>query len=199
MLPSNHQFDLLAAQIFSKLHENNWRTFGITSARQGEGKSTVAYQLALSMARERKHTVMLVDLNVFNPQVHSLFKCNNDYHLGDVLNGAVDFSDAIKPTGIERLKVVTNTQSGVAGADMMSSRSFEHLMQEISQRYADRICIFDLPSYLDSNAALTVTPFLDSLLLVVRDGVTQIRDLQTMSRLLGDRKILGMVLNDQQV
>ncbi len=199
MLPSNHQFDLLAAQIFSKLQENNWRSFGITSARQGEGKSTIAHQLALSMARERKHRVMLVDLNVFNPQVHTLFNCSNDLHLGDVLTGAIDFCAAIKPTGIERLKVVTNTQSGIAGADMMSSSTFEHLMREISQRYTDRICIFDLPSYLDSNAALTVTPFLDSLLLVVRDGVTQIRDLQTMSRLLGDRKILGMVLNDQQV
>jgi Mrp family chromosome partitioning ATPase len=55
-----------------------------------------------------------------------------------------------------------------------------------------------MPSYLDSNAALTVTPFLDSLLLVVRDGVTQARDLQAVSRLMGERKILGLVLNDMQ-
>ena len=53
-----------------------------------------------------------------------------------------------------------------------------------------------MPSYLESNAALTVTPFLDSLLLVVRDSVTQAKDLTAVSRLLGERQILGLVLND---
>lgn len=198
MLQSNHHFDLLAAQIFAKLQENNWRTFGVTSARVGEGKSTVAYRLAMSMARERKHTVMLVDLNVFNPQVHHFFKCGNENSLGEVINGAIDFSQAIQATAYDRLKIVANINSGVAGADMMSSTLFERLMQEISQRYADRICIFDMPSYLDSNAALMVTPFLDSLLLVVREGMTHSNDLLSLSRLIGDRKILGMVLNDHQ-
>lgn len=198
MLQSNHHFDLLAAQIFAKLHDNQWRTFGVTSAREGEGKSTVAYRLAMSMARERKHTVMLVDLNVFNPQVHTLFKRNNDAHLGRVLSGKLDFAAVIQSTEVERLKIVANEQSEMLGADLMSSFTFERLIAEISQRYADRICIFDMPSYLDSNAALTVTPFLDSLLLVVRDGVTQTRDLQSVSRLIGERKILGLVLNDMQ-
>jgi protein-tyrosine kinase len=198
MLQANHHFDLLAAQIFAKLSENQWRTFGVTSARQGEGKSTVAHRLALSMARERKHTVMLVDLNVFNPCIHQLFNRLNDVHLGKVLSGKLEFSAVIQSTDVERLKIVANDQTGIAGADLMSSFTFESLIAEISQRYADRICIFDMPSYLDSNAALTVTPFLDSLLLVVRDGVTQTRDLQAVSRLVGDRKILGLVLNDMQ-
>lgn len=198
MLQANHHFDLLAAQIFAKLLENNWRTFGVTSARQGEGKSTVAYRLALSMARERKHTVMLVDLNVFDPQVHVLFERQNDKHLGRVLSGKLEFSEVIQSTHIERLKIVANAPSGMQGADLMSSFTFEKLVAEISQRYADRICIFDMPSYLDSNAALTVTPFLDSLLLVVRDGITRTRDLQAVSRLMGERKILGLVLNDMK-
>ncbi|MEY4589456.1 MAG: hypothetical protein RL497_1532 [Pseudomonadota bacterium] len=198
MLQANHHFDLLAAQIFAKLQENEWRTFGVVSPRQGDGKSTVAHRLALSMARERKHTVMLVDLNVFNPQVHTFFKRKNDVHLGEVLNGALDLSQVIQSTDVERLKIVANAQSGMPGADLMSSFKFEQLVLEIRQRYADRICIFDMPSYLDTNAALTVTPFLDSLLLVVRDGVTQTRDLQAVSRLLGERKILGLVLNDMR-
>ena len=198
MLQANHHFDLLAAQIFAKLQEHQWRTFGVTSARDGEGKSTVVHRLALSMARERKHTVMVVDLNVFNPTVHTLFNRKNDLPLGKVLNGSVEFGQVIQATEVERLKIVANSQSGIAGADLMSSFTFERLILEISQRYADRICIFDMPSYLESNAALTVTPFLDSLLLVVRDGVTQTKDLQAVSRLMGDRKILGLVLNDLQ-
>ena len=141
MLQASHHFDLLAAQIFAKLQEHQWRTFGITSARDGEGKSTVAHRLALSMARERKHTVMLVDLNVFNPQVHSLFARKNDKHLGQVLSGTADFADVIQTTDYERLKIVANSQSGITGADLMSSFTFERLIAEISQRYADRICI----------------------------------------------------------
>jgi Mrp family chromosome partitioning ATPase len=93
----------------------------VTSARQGEGKSTVAYRLALSMARERKHTVMLVDLNVFDPQVHTLFNRDNEMNLGKVLSGKVEFSQVIQSTDIERLKIVANSPSGMHGADLMSS------------------------------------------------------------------------------
>jgi protein-tyrosine kinase len=196
MLDHSQSFDLLAAQIYAKLQDNSWKTFGVTSPRVGDGKSTIAHRLALSMAREKKHRVMLVDLNVFNPSVHALFGLSNVKHLGRVVNGELDFADAIQQCELERLKIVASGKTGVEGADLMSSFVFDRLIREISQRYSDRICIFDMPSYLDSNVALTVSPYLDSLLLVVRDGHTHAKDLLAVSRMLSDKKILGFVLND---
>jgi protein-tyrosine kinase len=190
-------FDMLATQIYKKLEENQWRTFGVFSPRDEDGASSVVFNLAKSMARELKHTIMVVDLNVYNPSIHKLFDVANTKNLKHLLEGKVTLAEIMLSPNLHRLKIVPAGFMGAEGADLLSSHYFSELVREIKERYHDRVCIFDMPSFLNSNTSLTITPCLDTLLMVVREGKSTKADIERVARLLGDKKLLGVVLNDK--
>ena len=71
--PVSDQFKLLRTRIFQHTRAKGWNTLQVTRFRRGEGKSLVAANLAVSMARDTRQTTLLVDLDLRKPTVRKLF------------------------------------------------------------------------------------------------------------------------------
>ncbi len=69
------------------------------------------------------------------------------------------------------------------------------LSEELRRRYPERIVVFDLPPVLAVDDALAFSPLVESMLLVVEDGVTQAHELQSALEILKDANVIGTVLN----
>ena len=66
------QFKMLRTLLFNRTRSHGWSTIQITGFGAGEGKSLIAANLAISIARDSRQTTLLVDLDFRNPSVHTL-------------------------------------------------------------------------------------------------------------------------------
>ena len=64
-------YKVLRTQVSQRMRQHGWRTLGVTSPRQGEGKTLTAINLSISLALERNQTVLLVDANLSQPSIHT--------------------------------------------------------------------------------------------------------------------------------
>ena len=194
--PASEAYNILRTQVLQRLDYRGWNVLGITSPSKGDGKSLTAANLAVSIAREVRHTVMLVDLDLRNPSIHKLFGFKPEFGLYEHLNDGADLSNVLVHPGLNGLVILPGGRPTENSSEMMSSPQMITLVEEVKARYESRVVLFDLPPMLSSDDALAFSPFVDAVLLVLRDSYTQKRDLERAVELLGDTPIVGSVLND---
>jgi capsular exopolysaccharide synthesis family protein len=167
----------------------------VTSAGPGEGKSTTAANLAVSMAQVGKR-VVLVDGDLRRPSLHKLFGLDNTHGLSDLfVSDSVTLDQVLQPTSIETLKVITSGTVPPNPAEMLDSRLMTQILASLRQN-TDMVILDSPPvlpvadaSILGSRAAGTV--------LVVDSGRTRTeiarRALATLER--ANVKVAGIILN----
>jgi len=185
----------LRTQILHQLRENNWRTLAITSPNSQAGKSLTALNLAISLSLEVNQTVLLVDLDLRHASLMDKLGIEAEYGLIDYLEGRVALSDVLINPGFERLVILPSRPQKHYRSEILSSPRMQELLRDIVNRYPNRIIIFDLPALLDDDDALVFTPYADTTLLVVEDGVSQRADIERSLQLLSGTRLLGTILN----
>ncbi len=196
--PAAQAFRMLRTQILQRMRENGWQTLGVVSARSLDGKTTVAANLAIAIAADPRHTAVLVDLDLHRPAVAKLFGAGADDDVAEVLRerSTVD-AMMLKPTGMERLRLLPARLGGAEGAPGLVARpSCEALLSELKHRYTNRIIVVDMPPLLDNDDALTLAPLCDCLLFVVAEGRTARGDVTRALTLLRETPVIGTVLNN---
>lgn len=188
-------YKLLRTQVLQRLKLNRWNTLAVLSANHHEGKTVTAINLAISLAREVTHTVLLVDLNLHTPTVHRYFDYQPLYGLSDYLVNGIELKEVLFNPGIDRLVVLPAGASLSNSSEMLSSPKMTALVEELKARYPARIILFDLPPLLSSDDALAFVPYIDTALLVIEDGATEQDQLMRAAELLGETPIIGAVLN----
>jgi len=172
------------------------QVIGVTSALPNEGKSTIACNLAALMADASKR-VILLDADLRNPTLAHALRPAPTVGLMELLAGKVELAKAVGHEPGTNLALLPLLLAGqVAHTDeILSSRAFSHLIEQLRQRY-DYV-IVDLPPLapvVDVRAAL---PVIDSLVFVVEWGNTRITTVE--HHLMGEVEIrdrlLGVVLN----
>lgn len=195
---SDHNADLfriLRAKILQPMRENGWRTLAVVGATAGVGKSTMAANIALSIALDANQTVLLVDADLRKPRVASYFGLQVQKGLGDYLSGQATVEEVLVNPGVERLVILPSCGSYSNSTELLGSRKMSELVQELRSRYESRIVMFDLPPLLASGDALSFLPQFDCALLVVENGGNTAVELQEARRLLQKTNLLGWVLN----
>lgn len=187
-------YRLLRTRVLHRMHQNGWRTLGITSAGPKEGKSLTAINLAISIARDAERTALLVDADLRRPSVHLYLGLDAELGLGDFLNGA-DVERMLINPGIERLVILPGCSRQPVGPEQLASARMANLVHELGSRYEDRIVVFDLPPVLIGDDVLSMASNVDALLLVVSEGDTDARALARSLELLDEVPIIGTVLN----
>lgn len=140
----------------------------ITSALPGEGKSTTAVNLAVSIAMELDHTVLLVDADVSRPAIPALLGISTERGLLDLLTDeTLDVSDVLLRTNVEKLSVLPSGQWQAQATELLSSASMSRLLKEMAKRYSDRIIIFDSPPLLPSNESRALATLMGQIVVVV--------------------------------
>ena len=195
--PVSDQFKLLRTRIFQHTRAKGWNTLQVTGFNADEGKSLVAANLAVSMARDTRQTTLLVDLDLRKPTVHRLFGLGRDLPgIESYLLGDTPLEEIIVSPGIEKLTLLPAYGSSLDATEWMGSPKMEALVRELKERYEDRYVLFDSPGINVCPDPLVVAEYVDALLLVARADSTTRESVKAAVELVPKEKILGLVLND---
>ncbi len=185
----------LRTQVMQLFARNNWNSLAITSPFQDAGKTLTAVNLAISLAHETTHTVILVDLDLHKPDVHQVLGLDVDVGVVDVVTGQATIEDVLINPCIPRLVVLPGRPLGKPSSELLSSRGMRRLLQDVTTRYDSRLVIFDLPPLLRNDDALKFTPFADGTLFVVEEGKNTADDVERSVHLLQNANLIGTILN----
>lgn len=125
------------------------RLIMMTSALPREGKTFLATNLAISMAMEVDRTVLLVDADVAQPTIPKVLGFQADRGLMDVLTDPdLGIPDVLLRTNIENLSVLPAGRPHGRSTEILASDGMRALLDELHDRYQDRIILFDSPPLL---------------------------------------------------
>jgi polysaccharide biosynthesis transport protein len=169
-----------------------------TSAQPGEGKTTSAVNLSLSLTH-RGTRVLLIDADLRRGTVHNVFDVNREPGLADVVRGAIPFEHACREVRVDQGGTLHYLTSGTLPANpsgMLASRELRELLEHLRGEY-ETIVIDSPPVNMMTDAAL-LGSHADGVVIVARAGSTHSAALgYAMEQLRHVRaRVLGVVLND---
>ena len=185
----------LRTQVLQTLSDNQWNTLAITSPMKNAGKTLTSINLAISLAKEVNHSVLLVDLDLTQPDVHKTMGFEVEYGLLDVLNGDANVEWALVNPNMQRLVILPCQPTDEYSSEILTSPDMADLLHELRTRYENRILIFDLPPLLRNDDALKFIPFVDATLMVVEAGTTTPEQLERSRYLMKNTNLIGSILN----
>jgi protein-tyrosine kinase len=145
----------------------------ITSSLPGEGKTYCAINLAMSIAMELDHTVLLVDADVARPSILRTLGLPAQRGLMDILlDDKIDLSDVMLRTNVDTLSILPAGTSTARATELLASQAMSSFVTEIANRYPDRIVIFDSPPLLLTSEAHVLATHMGQIVLVVEAETT---------------------------
>jgi capsular exopolysaccharide synthesis family protein len=137
----------------------------ITSAVPGEGKSTTAAALAMSAAAAGVRTVLL-DVDLRTASLSDMFGLREREGLADILELGVPVQSVVRELNDMPLAVIGAGSSFLPQPDLVNSRQFEALLDELAKTYS--LLILDSPPVLPVSDALVIAKHADATILVVQ-------------------------------
>jgi protein-tyrosine kinase len=147
----------------------------VTSSLPGEGKTFCSINLAMSIAMELDHTVLLVDVDVVRPSVLRTFGVEAKPGLMDMLlDEEIDMGDVLLRTNVDTLSVLPSGKGHNHASELLASQAMNTMLEEIANRYPDRIVIFDSPPLLVTSEAHILASKMGQIVMVVEaESTTQ--------------------------
>ena len=171
----------------------------VTSALAGEGKSFTAVNLAMSIATEFDHTVMLVDADVARPSVLRILGLPSGPGLLDLLDDSSDMSKVLLRTNVDKLTVLPSGTPHKRATEMLASEAMRRLLDDMASRYPDRIIIFDSPPLLLTTESRALATNMGQIVVVVQAGRTLQSDVQHALATIESCPVKMMLLNQVRV
>ena len=193
--PATSAYKMLRTQVLQRMNANDWNVLAITSPGSQEGKTLTALNLAIGIAREVNHTVLLVELDLREPSLHQYLGCEPGQGITDYLLHDVPLSDIMFNPGIDRLVIIPAGPPTAFSSELLSSPRMVDLVHELKARYPSRLVLFDVPPLLTADDGLAFLPYVDAALLVVVEGETTLADVELAKEMLSSTPLLGAVLN----
>lgn len=174
------------------------KTVMVTSAVPGEGKTTTAVNMAVTIA-DRGMRVLLVDTDLRRPNVHRVLKMERGPGLADVLREGIDPVRVIRPTRIQNLWVVSSGRVPPNPSELMGSERMAEVIQSFGASFDLVIC--DAPSILVVTDPVLLATNVDTVVLVVSANNARRETIQRACKLLqaANAHMSGVVLNGLEV
>ncbi|MDD5579535.1 MAG: XrtA-associated tyrosine autokinase [Methylobacter sp.] len=172
----------------------------VTSSVPGEGKTFTAINLALSIATERDKKVLLIDADVARPSISKTLGIKSSPGLIEYLEGQdVEFSDIVLKTNMPGLRVIPAGKRHKHSTELLSSNRMILLAKQLSNRYPDRIVIFDSPPLLAATQGEILARLVGQVVLVIEAETTlQSMVMESVNKLASCDVVLA-VLNKSKV
>jgi Mrp family chromosome partitioning ATPase len=194
--PASAAYRMLRTQVLQRLDAHGWRSLGVFSPGADDGKTTTAVNLAVSLASDQLHTVLLVDFDFRRPSIAACLGLMPQFGAEDALTGVAPLEDCLyHPEGFDRLVVLPARGVLEHSSEILAGPISRALVAELRARYPERIIIVDLPPVLLADDALAFAPLIECGLVVVAEGRTQREDLVRTIELLHKTPLVGTVLN----
>ncbi len=193
--PSHVAYDILRTKTVQALQERGWKSLAISSPTASCGKSTVAINLAISMARQEACRTVLIDLDLRRPAVGKMLGVQAEKPLGYYIEGQAELEESF--VRIEKdLFVGLNTYRIRNSAEMMRHVRVRGILPTVLASLDPTIVIFDLPPMLASDDAIAFLPQVDCGMLVAESGKTTAKQIEECAQQFGSRtEFLGLILN----
>ena len=173
--------------------DKEYKTIVITSSNPGEGKSTTAGNLALTLAKGEVK-VLLVDCDMRKPSVHKNFRITNTYGISDILLQKKKVTEVAYSYN-KNLSIITAGKVPPNPAEMLASKAMTAFLKEMKDHF-DYIVLDTPPVQAVADAQILSTK-VDGTLVVVRAGVTKKDEVQntvnTLKKVNAD--IIGTILH----
>lgn len=186
---------LRSSIIFLPIDGARPKTILVTSATPGEGKTTIAANLAITFAFSGART-LLVDADLRLGRIAKAFKIESEVGLSDVLRQRTHWREVILPTSTPNLSILPRGKTLPHPAEHFLGKVTDQLLQEVYAEF-DYI-IFDSPPVMAADDVLSLAPKIDGTIFVVRFSTSSARRSRTAINLLVQRQanLLGIVCND---
>jgi capsular exopolysaccharide synthesis family protein len=187
-----------ARQFITNGNPQKIKTLAVVSSTHAEGTTTVAAQLAISLAADPKLPVLLVDANFRKPDLHSRFQVSQDGGLSNLLLGEGDFAALLKPTPVKNLFLMT---SGKGVSDPAEFIKVTDLEEKLIRPAVNFNCILiDCPPVNTCPEATLLASHSDAAVLVVQAGETRREVVLEARQRMAQAKVnlLGVVLNKRK-
>jgi exopolysaccharide/PEP-CTERM locus tyrosine autokinase len=188
-------FRVLRTQILFPKTGKPPRTILVTSALPEEGKSFVASNLAINMARNVDEHVLLVDCDLRKPTIHTRFGFEKVKGLSEYLSDGAGLASLLLKTGMDKLTLLPSGAQPDNPSELVTSSRMAALIQELKARDPDRYIIFDSPPPMMAPETGAIANWADAVLLVVKYGTTPMEMVEQLVALLDREKIIGAVIN----
>lgn len=170
----------------------------VTSLAGGGGASFIALNLGVSFTFDEGKTALVVDCNLRDPSLEHLVSSDMHYGLTDYLESeSIDERQIIHPVGVPRLRLIPAGRKSEVPTEQLGSQKMKSLITELRQRYPDRYIVLDAAPIDTAADAHVLAEIADFILLVVPYGKVTEPQLWSLSRSMGEEKILGVVFNDE--
>jgi capsular exopolysaccharide synthesis family protein len=199
------QFRGLRSRIYQARYEASLKTVLVCSGMPGEGKSFVAANLAMSLARNSVNNILLIDGDLRRPTLHNLLGAPNVPGLSEYLAGTARLNEVLQRDSNSRngesasggaLSNLTFIPAGKCGdnsSELVANHRIEELIATLSVQF-DWI-IIDSPPVLAVTDAVELARSADAVLLVARGARTPFDVAQRTQAAFSSSRVLGFVLN----
>jgi len=167
----------------------------VTSALPGEGKSFTSINLAMSIAAELDHTVMLVDADVARPSVLRVLGLPPSAGLLDLLEGKAEMTEVLLRTNVDKLTILPSGSPHPRATELLASEAMKQLLDDMATRYPDRIIIFDSPPLLLTTEARVLATHMGQIVVVVHADRTLQSEVERALATIESCPLKLMVLN----
>lgn len=168
----------------------------ITSSLPGEGKTFCAINLAISMAMEMDRTVLLVDADVARPRIPEYLGLHADLGFLDVLqDNKLNLPDVLIRTNIAKLTILPAGRTYKRATELLASAAMTRMVEDIGNRYHDRIIIFDSPPLLATSEASVLAAHMGQIVMVVEAEKTSQEAVTEALNHIQSCEVVGMLLN----
>ena len=193
--PTSEAYRALRTNVtFVSAEQRSLKVICVTSPGPGEGKSTTAANLAITLGQQGAHT-LLVDADLRRPQVHRAFNLVQEPGLTDILVGSASLREAVRPNVVSGLDVLPGGALPPNPSELLGSEAMHRLVTELRTQF-DYI-IFDTPPALAVTDATVLGATADAVILVLRAGETEETAAQRTVELFRrvQARLAGTVLN----
>jgi polysaccharide biosynthesis transport protein len=189
----NEAYRMLRANLKFMSADKELKVIVVTSSVPREGKSTVAANLAVTMAQMERR-VLLIDADMRRPVQHKIWEIMNNQGLSNLIVGQGEIRTAIKQV-MDNLYVLTSGVTPPNPGSLLDSKKMAALIQTLSVYYD--FVIIDAPSLNVAADAATLGQMADGVLFVVRPGVADSVSASIAKELLekSGQNVLGQVVN----
>lgn len=190
---SNEQYRALRTRIHQAANGRGMHALLVTSPGRREGRTQTAAGLALVMAQEFDRRVCVVDADLRRPGLREVLGLPAGPGLIDVLTGQAPLEQALIHLDDQRVTVLPGG-APTAQVELLGTAVMRRVLQALRATF-DRV-VLDAPPAMPAGDVALLSPVVDSLLLVVRAGVTATPAVHRAIETLDSDKLLGLVLND---
>lgn len=188
-------FDMMRTKVLRIMRDNGWVSLGVTSPTSDCGKTTIAVNLAFSLAFQPELRTVLIDLDLRRPALARHLGITRPQSMASVLQGTRPAAENFVRYG-ENLAIGTNAQAIRNSSELLMNASTVQGVAELKAQFQPDLMLYDLPPMLVNDDVMAFLPHMDCVLLVAAAERSRIDEIDKCEQDLAEQtNVLGVVLN----